>query len=121
MGLSLVPLGDRVVIKQSPKATQSKGGVILPETVGEDHTEGTILAMGPDISYPARYDEDNLPPISWEPQIAVGDKVLFTKYAGSEIKIDGETFVIIREKDIMAIYRDDPAEASPAPAAAVAG
>ncbi len=104
--MNLVPLGDRVVIKQSPKATQTKAGIILPETVGEDHTEGTILALGPDVR-----DEETL---------KEGDKVLFTKYAGSEIKIDGETFVIIRQKDIMAIYRE-PAAAQAAETAHARG
>jgi len=108
--MNLIPYGDRVVIRQAPKATQSAGGVLLPDTVGEDHTEGTILALGPDVHGSAFWGEETI-------GLCVGDRVVFTKWSGSEIKIDGETFVIIREKDIVAIYSEDPAPAPTLPSA----
>ena len=90
--MNLVPMNDRLIIKQAEKLKESAGGVILPDTVGEDHTEGIILSMGMD--YKAT-------------DLRVGDRIIFTKWSGVEVKIDGETFVIIKEKDILAWY-DEP-------------
>ncbi len=88
------PLGDRVVIKASSKDEVTKSGIILPDTAKEKPQEGTIVAVGP-----GRLNEDGK---RVAPDVKVGDKVLFAKYAGTEIKIEGEEFLILRESDVMA-------------------
>ena len=95
MTINLKPLGDRVVIKPSPKEEVTKSGLVIPDTAKEKPQEGTILAIGP-----GRTDEDGkrLPM-----DVKVGDKVLYAKYAGTEIKIEGEEHLIIKETDILAI------------------
>jgi len=88
------PLGDRVVIKPTPKGEVSKGGIVLPDTAKEKPQEGKIIAVGP-----GRLTEDGN-------RIAVevkkGDKVIYSKYAGTEFKLDNEELVIMREGDILA-------------------
>jgi chaperonin GroES len=88
------PLGDRVVIKPIPKEEVSKGGIVLPDTAKEKPQEGKVIAVGP-----GRLTEDGN-------RIAMdvkrGDKVLYSKYAGTEFKLDGEELIIMREGDILA-------------------
>jgi chaperonin GroES len=95
MTTSLKPLGDRVVIKPSDKEETTKSGLVIPDTVKEKPQEGTIIAVGP-----GRTDEDGdrIPM-----DVKVGDKVLFAKYAGTEMKIDDDDLLILSEKDILAI------------------
>src|SRR3990172_9477154 len=88
------PLGDRVVIKQSSREEVTKSGIILPDTAKEKPQEGTIEAVGP-----GRLNEDGKR-VALE--VKVGDKVLYAKYAGTEIKLDGEEYLILRESDVMA-------------------
>ncbi len=95
MAMNLKPLGDRVVIKPSPKEEVTKSGLVIPDTAKEKPQEGTILAVGP-----GKLDEDGkrLPM-----DVKVGDKVLYAKYAGTEIKLEGEEHLIVKESDILAI------------------
>jgi len=88
------PLGDRVVIKPTPKEEVSKGGIVLPDTAKEKPQEGEIIAVGP-----GRLTEDGKR-IAIEGK--VGDKVIYSKYAGTEFKLDDEELVIMRESDILA-------------------
>ena len=90
----LEPLGDRVVIKPTPKEDVSKGGIVLPDTAKEKPQEGKIIAVGP-----GRLTEDGKR-IAME--VKKGDKVIYSKYAGTEFKLDEEELVIMREGDILA-------------------
>ena len=88
------PLGDRVVIKPTPQEEVSKGGIVLPDTAQEKPQEGKIIAVGP-----GRLTEDGKR-IAME--VKKGDKVIYSKYAGTEFKLDDEELVIMREGDILA-------------------
>ena len=88
------PLGDRVVIKPTPKEEVSKGGIVLPDTAQEKPQEGKIIAVGP-----GRLTEEGKR-IAME--VKKGDKVIYSKYAGTEFKLDNEDLVIMREGDILA-------------------
>jgi chaperonin GroES len=88
------PLGDRVVIKPTPREEVSKGGIVLPDTAKEKPQEGKIIAVGP-----GRLTEDGNR-IAME--VKKGDKVLYSKYAGTEVKLDGDELIIMREGDILA-------------------
>lgn len=87
------PLGDRVVIRPTPKEEVSKGGIVLPDTAQEKPQEGKIIAAGP-----GRLTEDGKR-IAME--VKKGDKVIYSKYAGTEFKLDDEDLVIMREGDIL--------------------
>ena len=96
MAAKLKPLGDRVVIRPIVKEEMvTKGGVILPDTAKEKPQEGKIIAVGP-----GRLDE-NGKRIAMD--VKTGDKVLYAKYAGSEVKLNDEELLILRESDILAI------------------
>jgi chaperonin GroES len=91
----LRPLGDRVVIKPTPREEMTKSGLVLPDTAKEKPQEGEIIAAGP-----GRITDDG----SREPMdVKVGDKVLYAKYAGTEFKVDSEDLLILSQKDILAI------------------
>ena len=93
--LKLNPLADRVVVKAAEAEEKTKGGIILPDTAKEKPVEGTIVAAGP-----GKVSENGeLVKMS----IKVGDKVLYGKYSGTEVTIDGEESLIIRESDIFAL------------------
>lgn len=91
---TIEPLGDRVVIRPIPKEEVSKGGIVLPDTVKEKPQEGEIIAVGP-----GKLSEDGKR-IAME--VKVGDTVIYSKYAGTEFKLDDEEVVIMRESDILA-------------------
>lgn len=91
----LRPLGDRVVIKPSPREEVTKSGIVLPDTAKEKPQEGSALAVGP-----GRILEDGS---REKMDVAVGDKILYAKYAGTEFKVDGEDLLIVSQKDILAI------------------
>ncbi|MEA3442338.1 MAG: co-chaperone GroES [Chloroflexota bacterium] len=93
MAAKIEPLGDRVVIKPAPKEEVSKGGIVLPDTAKEKPQEGEIIAVGPG----KRNEEGKRVAM----EVKVGDKVLYSKYAGTEFKLDGEELVIMRESDIL--------------------
>ena len=95
MALNLKPLGSRVVIEPIEQEEITAGGIVLPETAKEKPQQGNVLAVGP-----GDRDEDGKR-IAMD--VAVGDKVLFAKYSGTEIKVDGKKLLILRESDILAI------------------
>jgi chaperonin GroES len=95
VSVSLRPLGDRVVVKALAREAVTKSGIVLPDTAKEKPQEGKILVVGPGRVL------DNGKRVALEVQ--VGQRVLFAKYAGTEVKIDGEEYLILRESDIMGI------------------
>ncbi len=93
----LSPLGDRVVIKPTPREEMTKSGIVLPDTAKEKPQEGKVLAVGP-----GDRDEDGKRiPV----ELKEGDKVLFQKYAGTEFKLDDEELLILSEKDVLAVLQ----------------
>jgi chaperonin GroES len=94
----LKPLGDRVVIKPTPREEMTKSGIVLPDTAKEKPQEGTIIAAGPG----RLTDEGKREPMD----VKSGDKVLYAKYAGTEFKVDGDELLIVSQKDILAIVQD---------------
>ncbi len=95
VSVKLRPLGDRVVVKAISRETVTKSGIVLPDTAKEKPQEGEILAIGPGKVL------DNGKRVTLE--VKVGQKILFAKYGGTEVKIDGEEYLILRESDIMGI------------------
>ena len=93
--LNIKPLGDRIVIKPMEAEEKTKGGIILPDTVKEKPVEGTIVAAGP-----GRKSDDGK---TVEMEVKVGEKILYGKYSGTEVTIEGEEYLIMRESDIFAI------------------
>ena len=93
--LNLKPLADRVIVKPAEALEVSKGGIILPDTAKEKPIEGTIVAVGP-----GKINEEGK---TVKPEVKVGDKVLYGKYSGTEVTVDGEEYLIMRESDIFAI------------------
>jgi len=94
MAAKVTPLGDRVVIKPLPKEEVSKGGIVLPDTVKEKPQEGKIIAVGP-----GKLSEAGKR-VAME--VKVGDEVIYSKYAGTEYKLNDEDLIIVRESDILA-------------------
>ena len=90
----LRPLGDRAVIKPTPREEMTKSGIVLPDTAKEKPQEGTILAVGP-----GRILDDGT---REKMDVKDGDRVLYSKYAGTEFKIEGEELLIVSQKDILA-------------------
>ncbi|HYX48710.1 MAG TPA: co-chaperone GroES [Ktedonobacteraceae bacterium] len=95
VSVKLRPLGDRIVVKALARETVTKSGIVLPDTAKEKPQEGEILAVGPGKVL------DNGKRTTLEVQ--VGQRVLFAKYAGTEVKIDNEELLILRESDVMGI------------------
>ncbi len=93
----LKPLGDRLVVKPSAREEMTKSGIVLPDTVKERPQEGTILAVGPGRTL----DDGSREPI----EVAVGEKILFQKYAGTEFKLDEEDLLILSQKDVLAVIQ----------------
>jgi chaperonin GroES len=98
MSINLKPLGSRVVIEPLESEEVTAGGIVLPETAKEKPQKGTILAAGP-----GDRDEDGKR-IALD--VKVGDVVLYAKYSGTEIKVDGKKLLILRESDILAILEN---------------
>jgi chaperonin GroES len=92
---SLRPLGDRVVIRPLARETVTKSGIVLPDTAKEKPQEGEILAVGPGKVL------DNGKRVTLE--VKIGQRILFAKYSGTEVKIEGEEYLILRESDILGI------------------
>ena len=89
------PLHDRVLIRPAEGETKTAGGIIIPDTAQEKPMEGEIVAVGPG----ARGDDGKVQPLD----VKVGDRVLFGKWSGSEIKLDGEELMIMKESDLMGV------------------
>jgi len=94
----LQPLGDRVVIKPTPREEMTKSGIVLPDTAKEKPQEGEILAVGP-----GAFDNDGKRVAM---DVKVGQKVLYGKYAGTEFKLDDDELLIVSQKDILAVVTD---------------
>jgi chaperonin GroES len=94
--LKLRPLADRVIVEPLEQEEKTASGILLPETAKERPQEGLIVAIGP-----GRWDEDGKKRVEME--VAVGDKVVFAKYSGSEIKLDEKKYLIMSEKDLLAV------------------
>lgn len=93
--MKLRPLQDRVIVKRIEEEEKTKGGIILPDTAKEKPIQGRVIAVGRG----RLLNDGKIHP----PEVKEGDKVLFGKYAGTEVKIDGEEHLILREDDILAI------------------
>jgi chaperonin GroES len=98
MSINLKPLGDRLIVKPLEQEETTPSGIVLPETAKEKPQRGEVLAAGPG----ARDDDGK----RIDMEVSVGDTVLFAKYAGTEIKIDGEKVLILRESDILALVEE---------------
>jgi len=94
----LQPLGDRVVIKPTPREEMTKSGIVLPDTAKEKPQEGTVIAVGP-----GRILDDGKREAM---DVKQGQKVLYAKYAGTEFKVEGEDLLIVSQKDILAVVQD---------------
>ena len=95
MTIRLKPLGDRVVVKPKPKDQMTSSGLVLPDSASEKPQEGSVLSVGPGrvLDTGQRNAID----------VKVGDSVLFARYAGTEVKLEGDEYVVIRESDLLAI------------------
>ena len=98
MAMTLKPLGNRVVVQAIEEEEITAGGIVLPESAKEKPQKGTVISVGPG----ERDDDGKRIPMD----VAEGDQVLFAKYAGTEIKIEREKLLIMRESDLLAIIED---------------
>ena len=90
----IAPLADRVVVKALEESETMRGGLYIPDTAKEKPQQGEIVAVGP-----GKYEDGKLVPMT----VKVGDKVLYGKYSGTEVKLDDEDFLILRESDVLAV------------------
>lgn len=95
MATTITPLHDRVIVKRIEETEQARGGIIIPDTAKEKPQEGEVIAAGA-----GKYKDDGTRQTL---DVKVGDRVLFGKYSGSEIKLDGEEYLIMREEEILGI------------------
>jgi chaperonin GroES len=93
--MSLRPLGDRVIIKTVAMEEKTKSGIVLPDTAKEKPQEGEVIAVGEGKVL----DNGQKVPV----EVKVGDKILYSKFAGTEVKVDGEEYLILSEREILAI------------------
>jgi chaperonin GroES len=92
--MKIRPLGDRVLVRRIKEEEKTKGGIIIPDTAKEKPQEGKVIAVGK-----GKREDGKVLPL----EVKAGDKILFGKYSGSEIKIDGEEHLILREDDILGV------------------
>lgn len=93
--MNLKPLGDRLVVKAAANEEMTKGGLVLPDTVKEKPVEGVVVAAG----LGKVLDNGTRQPM----EVKVGDKVIYSKYSGTEVKLDGESYLVIGERDVLAV------------------
>ena len=93
--MKLKPLGDRIVVKAAPNEEKTKGGLVLPDTVKEKPVEGIVVAVGAGKVL----DNGSRQPM----EVKVDDKVIYSKYSGTEVKVDDENYLIIGERDVLAV------------------
>jgi chaperonin GroES len=93
--MALRPLNDRIIIKRSDPELKTAGGILLPDSAGEKPEQGEVVAVGPG----KRNDQGQF----IVPGVAVGDKVIFGKYSGQTVKIDGDELLVVREEDLFAV------------------
>ena len=94
MGARMRPLHDRVIVKRIEEEERTKGGIIIPDTAKEKPQEGQVIAVGP-----GRREDGKV----IKPDVKAGDRILFSKYSGTEVKLDGEEHIIMREEDILGV------------------
>jgi len=94
--MKLVPLGDRVVLKQFEAEETTKSGIVLPGQAKEKPQEAEVIAVGPGGMVDGK--EVTM-------QVAVGDKVIYSKYAGTDVELDGEEYIIVKQNDILAVVK----------------
>jgi len=95
MSLNFRPLHDRVVVRRLDSEERSRGGIIIPDTAKEKPQEGEVVAVGPG----ARDDQGHIHALD----VKVGDRILFGKWSGTEVKIDGEDYLVMKESDIVGV------------------
>ena len=93
--MNLRPLNDRVIVKRLENETKTASGIVIPDNAAEKPDQGEVLAVGP-----GKHDEDG---DRIEMSVKVGDRVLFGKYAGQTVKVDGQELLVMREEDIMGV------------------
>jgi len=91
---SLRPLEDRIVVKASEGEEMTSSGLVIPDTAKEKPVEGTVVAVGP-----GRFEDGNRVPLD----VAVGDKVIYSKYGGTEVKVKGDEYLILSARDVLAV------------------
>ena len=94
---NLTPIGDRVVVKAEPEEMKTRSGIVLPDSAKEKPQEGTVVAVGSGRVL----DNGQRVPL----EVKVGDKIIYSKYGGTEVKIDEEEYIILSERDILAIKK----------------
>ncbi|KWE51360.1 molecular chaperone GroES [Burkholderia ubonensis] len=99
--MRLSPLHDRVLIRRLEQERKTATGIVIPDTAAEKPDQGEVLAVGP-----GKRMEDGR---RCEPDVKVGDRVLFGKYAGTTVKVEGEELLVMREDDLLAVIASDPA------------
>ena len=97
--MSFRPLHDRVLVRRIEEEEKTAGGIIIPDTAKEKPMEGEILAVGPG----ARNEQGSLTPLD----VKTGDRILFGKWSGTEVTMDGEELIIMKESDVMGVLEDD--------------
>jgi len=95
MASKMRPIGDRVVVKPAAKEEVTKSGIVIPDTAKEKPQEGTVIAVGSG----RLLDNGDRAPVD----LRVGDRVLFAKYGGTEFKLDGEEYLVLKENDVLAV------------------
>ena len=95
MPKNLKPLGERVVVKAAPAEEKTKSGIVLPDSAKERPQEGTVVAVGTGRVL----DNGHKVPL----EVAIGDKIIYSKYGGTEVKLGGEEYIILAERDILAV------------------
>lgn len=95
--MKLSPLGDRIIVKALETEEKTKSGIVIPDTAKEKSQEGNVVAVGT-----GRVLENGT---RLAPEVQVGDKVIFSKYGGTDIKVEDEEYLILSERDILAVYR----------------
>ena len=93
--MKIRPLHDRVIVKRLESETRSAGGIVIPDSAAEKPVQGKVVAVGKGKIL----EDGNVRPLD----VKVGDKILFGKYSGTEVKVDGDELVVMREEDVMAI------------------
>ena len=89
------PLADRILVRRLEETETSRGGIIIPDTAKEKPQQGEVIAVGP-----GKLSDDGT---RVKPEVAIGDRILMSKYAGTEVKIEGEDFIIMREDDVLGV------------------
>jgi chaperonin GroES len=92
----LRPLEDRIVVKPSEEETTTASGIVIPDTAKEKPQEGQVVAVGP-----GRWEDGQRVPLD----VAVGDKVIYSKYGGTEVKVEGEEYLILSARDVLAVVQ----------------